>query len=1066
MKIFISFLFFLTLSADLAAQFTVTGRVISRTDGKALEGVIVTEKNNNIASQTNKEGRVSLRIRADSAVLNFSLLGYKPQNVSLSLPYTKELLVEMEEDTYQLQTVEIVATGYQKLPRERATGSFATVDKELFNHQVGTDILSRLPAIANAVMIDNGTSYKSQMMVRGLSTINGPRSPLVIVDNFPYEGDINNINPNIVENITILKDAAASSIWGARAANGVIVITTTNARFNQPVQVDFNSNLSISAKPDLSYIPQMSSSDFIDAETELFKRNFYNSQINSASRPVLSPVVDILHKERTGVLTGEEAERQINSLRNIDVRDEFNRYMYMPAVRQQYFVNVQGGSQKHLWTSGVGYDHNREHLGDTYQRINIRFQNTYRPFTRLSLATGLYYTQTQNQSGRIGYNDLTMDKGGFVPYIQMADAEGNPLPVPRSLNQSYINSISNGKLLDWNYYPLTDWQHNRTTSGTTNILATALLNYQVLKNLNAAVNYQYERQVDLSTGLADLDSYLTRSYINRFTRLENDMPVYAIPKGSILDKRNAWLESNNVRAQLDYENTFGKHSINFLVGLETRFKLVQSNKNRYYGFNPDNYTMGQVDYVNSHPTFITGGSSFIENFQDVGETSTRFLSQFGNAAYTYANRYTLSASIRRDASNLFGLKTNQQWNPFWSVGAGWKISNENFYKVKFLPYLNLRMTYGLSGNVDPAMVAVNTIRYFATPSSITNMPYANFSNYYNPLLRWETSQMVNVATDFQFMNKRFSGTVEYYQKAGKNLFGASPVDLTTGVSSSILRNVASMKGRGWDVELKSVNIDRAIRWKTIVNFNIYKDEIREYLLTRTLASQYTGSTSSSVPISNIPGTPVHTIYAYKWGGLDPNTGEAQGYLNNEISKNYSSITGTGTKVEDLERFGSAIPTKSGSVINALSYKKISLQVGVTYKLGYWFRRGSINYTDFYNNWVGHSDYSLRWQKTGDELNTYVPAGLYTTNSVRDNFYSGSSVLVEKGDHIRLQFVNLSFDLDSKRRGPLKGLQLYANISNLGIIWKANRANLDPDFNAAIGRTITPVNYALGFRTKF
>lgn len=1065
MKTFISFLFFLAMSGELMGQFTITGRVISKTDGKPLEGVVVTVKSTNVAAQSDTDGWISLSIKADSAILNFSLLGYESRILPLRLPYTKQLLVELKEDAYQLQAVEIVATGYQKLPRERATGSFAMVDKELFNHQVGTDILSRLPAIANAVMMDNGTSSRGQMMVRGLSTINGPKSPLVIVDNFPYEGDINNINPNIVESITILKDAAASSIWGARAANGVIVITTANGRLNQPIEVTFNSNFTISARPALSYIPQMSSSDFIDVEIELFKRNFYNSQINSASKPVLSPVVDILNKERMGVLTKDEAELRINSLRNIDVRNELNQYMYMPAIKQQYFVNVQGGNPKNFWTSAIGYDRNREHLGDTYQRINLRFQNTYRPFSRLSLGTGLYYTQTQNQSGRSGYSSVTMGKSGFAPYIQMADEKGNPLPVPRSLNQAYLNSLDDGRLLDWNYYPLTDWQHNRATSNANSILATAILNYQILKKLNVSVNYQYEHQVNLNTTLADLNSYQARSYINTFTRIENNIAVYAVPKGGILDKRSNLLQSNNVRGQMDYENTFGKHSVNFLIGIEARSKLVQSNNNRYYGFNPDNYTMGQVDFVNSHRTFITGGSSFISNPQDVGETSTRFLSQFGNAAYTYANRYTLSASMRRDASNLFGLKTNQQWNPFWSAGAGWKVSNENFYKVKFLPYLNLRMTYGLSGNVDPAMVAVNTIRYFATPSSITNMPYANFSNYYNPLLRWETSQMINMATDFQFKNKRFSGTIEYFQKLGKNLFGASPIDLTTGVSSSILRNVASMKGRGWDVELKSVNVDRAIQWRTIVNFNIYKDEIREYLLTRTLANQYT---TSAVPISNIPGSPVYTIYAYKWGGLDPNTGEAQGYLNNEISKDYSSIVGRGTNVSDLLSFGSAIPTKSGSVINTFSYKRVNLQAGVTYKLGYWFRRNSINYTDLFNNWRGHSDYGLRWQKPGDEANTDVPAIFYTTNSAREQFYSGSGVLVEKGDHIRLQFINLAFDLNSKSvvRKYFKDSQLYVNASNLGIIWRANRAGIDPDFNAELGKTIPPVNFALGFRTKF
>src|SRR5690606_8873928 len=284
-----------------------------------------------------------------------------------------------------------------------------------------------------------------------------------------------NINPNIVENITILKDASASSIWGARAANGVIVITTKSGRFNQPITLSFNSTITIGIKPDLGYIRQMSSNDYIDMEQELFKRNFYNSQINSTSRPVISPVVDLLNKVRTGALTQEEAQQQIDALRNVDVRQQFNRYMYKPSVNQQYFLSAQGGAEKFSWTSSVGYDQNRSNLGAPYQRISIRFQNNYRPIEQLSLITSLYSTQTQNESGRYGYNDVSMKGNSFVPYMQIADSNGKALPVPKNYRQSYLETIGEGKLLDWNYYPLTDWKNQTSKSKVSDILATATL---------------------------------------------------------------------------------------------------------------------------------------------------------------------------------------------------------------------------------------------------------------------------------------------------------------------------------------------------------------------------------------------------------------------------------------------------------------------------------------------------------------------------------------------------------------------------------------------------------------
>lgn len=1066
MKFFLPLITSLILSGSLYAQRQITGKVSSLNDSLPIEGASISLKGTNITVSTNHKGVFTIRTASGNiAVLTVSHVGYEPSMLPVNLPQTDTLKIFLNPSSRLLDEIEVVSTGYQKIPKERATGSFATVSNELFNQQVGSDILSRLPAIANSMVMDNGRAGAPQMMIRGLSTIRGPKDPLIIVDNFPYDGDITNINPNIVENITILKDASASSIWGARAANGVIVIATKSGRFNQPISLSFNSNITIGAKPDLGYIRQMSSNDFIDVEKELFSRNFYNSQINSTSRPVISPVVDLLNKVRTGAMTQEQAQQQIDALRNVDARDQFNQYMYKPSVNQQYFLSVQGGAEKFSWTSSIGYDNNKNNLGSTYQRINLRFQNTYRPIKQLSLNTGLYYTQNKNQSGRYGYNSVSMKGGGFVPYMLMSDDNGNTLPVARDWNQNFIQAAGDGKLLDWKYYPLKDWQHQTSNGNVSDILATASINYQIVKGLNAVINYQYERQFGLSTNFADESSYMARDYINRFSQIVSGNPVYIVPKGGILDKSNSILNANNIRGQLNFDNTYGKHNITAIAGAEIRSMNTNGHQERFYGFNSNNLTTGAVDYTKSYPT-LPRGSAFIERGQYLNETATRFVSQFANAAYTFDNRYVISASVRRDASNLFGLKTNDQWNPFWSAGFAWKLSNEKFYGVDFLPYFNLRATYGFSGNIDPSMVAVNTISYSSENSFFNGGSMASFSNYYNPLLKWETSKMLNIAADFRSKNDRVSGSIEYYRKKGENLFGVAPTDYTLGVPPSVVRNVASMNGSGWDIELRSLNIDRAFKWRTILNFSLYQDKIVEYLITRTTAAQYIST--NDVPISGISGKPVYAIYAYSWAGLDPATGEAQGYLNGEISKNYTAITGTGTKVEDLAYFGSAIPTKFGSLINAVSFKNVSLQIGVSFKFGYWFRRSSINYTNLFNNWRGHSDYAMRWQKSGDETQTNVPVNPYTANSNRDAFYNGSGVLVEKGDHIRLQYINLAYDfrIPANTTKGIKGLQLFFNANNLGLLWKANKAGIDPDFNLGAYNIVTPKNYAIGIRAKF
>ena len=1041
-----------TASTSPVRQQSITGRVIDSL-GNPIQNTSVTVKGTSIRSLTNKEGYFSIAA-SQGELLELKILGYQPQEVVVSSPLPD---IKLQINQHGISEVLVVNTGFQSVPKERATGSFSIVSNELFNQQVGTDIISRLPNVANSLVVDQ-SKRGGQLMVRGLSTISGPKDPLIIQDNFPYEGDLENINPNIVENITILKDASASSIWGARAANGVIVITTKKGVFNQTTRLEFNSNLTISEVPDLSYIRQMSASDFIDIEQELFKKGFYRSRLTSRNRLVVSPVVNYLDRVSKGLMTQEEGDLAIDALRNIDVRTQLEQYMYKPAVKQQYFLSAQGGSETFSWLSSIGYDHNKETLGEGYDRFNARFQNTYKPIRNLSVLTNLYYTQTGSSSGRLGYSNIAP----LFPYTQIADEEGNAMAVPKNFNQSYLETLGNGKLLDWKYYPLTDWKHQTSKSTTSNFLSNIILKYKIIEGFGASVDYQFERQSETSTGLADENSFTARDYVNRFSQIVNGNVVYIVPNGGILDKSSNIMNVNNLRGQLSFDRTYGLHNINAIAGAEMRSTKVDGNNVRYYGYNSNNLTTGLVDFTKPYPSIINGGNQTVFNGNSLRQTDRRFLSQYANAAYTFDNKYIISGSLRRDGSNLFGLKTNDQWNPFWSAGVSWKLFNEEFYKSQLIPYLNVRATYGFSGNVDPAMVAVNTIRYLPLISPYTNNRIALFNNYYNPELQWETSKMLNIAFDFNTKNDRLSGTFEYFRKHGINLFGMSQIDYTAGVDPWIVRNVASMKGDGFDIELKSLNINQLFKWNTILNLSFYKDKIQEYNVERSMANAYISN--NVPPISGVKDHAVYSIYGYKWAGLDPETGEARGYLNGEVSNDYTTIIGTGTRVEDLQYFGSAIPTKFGSMINTFSYKNLSLNIGLTYKFGYAFRRNTLNYTNLFNSWQGHSDYALRWQTPGDERTTNVPANTYTTNANRDLFYEGTEIMVEKGDHIRLQYINMTYTLRHVRY--LKALQVYLNASNLGVVWRANKLGIDPDFNYPLNSFIVPKNYALGIKAQF
>lgn len=281
------------------AQQQVQGVVTETTTSKPIQGIRVSIADAKTTTVTDKDGQFRLMVEngaSNALTITFSGKGFQSRELKLAVPLQKSLTIELSPKVTDIQEV-VISTGYQKIPKERSTGSFSSADNKLLQQQITTNIIDRLPAILSGLSVSTGLSESGQLMVRGLSTFQGPKNPLIILDNFPYEGDLGRINPNMVESITVLKDAAASSIWGAKAANGVIVITTKGSKFNQPLSVEFTGNTTLSSKPDLAYSRQMSSSDFIDVEMQLFKNGYYNSDINSPGHPALTPVVDILNKE-------------------------------------------------------------------------------------------------------------------------------------------------------------------------------------------------------------------------------------------------------------------------------------------------------------------------------------------------------------------------------------------------------------------------------------------------------------------------------------------------------------------------------------------------------------------------------------------------------------------------------------------------------------------------------------------------------------------------------------------------------------------------------------------------
>jgi len=1039
----------------------VTGKVVESLNHSPLKGANISTLNGQFYTQSDSLGYFKLKIGKQDTVLLISYLNYGKKQVSIGNSSNLPLLVVLTAQVNTLEEVQI-SSGYQTLPKERATGSFAHISNKVFNQQLGPNVLSRLPAIANGLIADNSTS-SGRLMIRGLSTIQGNKEPLIVVDNFPYDGDLKNINPNDVENITILKDAAAASIWGARASNGVIVITTKKGRFNQALTVNFSSNITQTNEPNLGYIRQMATADFIDVEELLYGKGYYASRINSVAKPPLTPVVELLLQQTAGKLTPEAYRDKTAQLRQLDVRDQFAKYFYHKATHQQYALSLNGGGAKYAWMATAGYDSGQSTNKETTERINMRFDNKWQVLKPLEVQAGLWYTRSKNRSGMPTYGSINQASYSLYPYASFADQDGTALSIAQK-RQTYLETAGYGKLLDWNYYPLTDYQQQLVTSQQDDVLLNLGISYKIWPGLSVDVKYQYEQQQTHGRNLMGKDSFFARNLINTYTQVSaaDANPIYKVPNGAVLDLNDGLLKSFNLRGQINYNKIWNKAELNVIAGNELKSAQTTSHGFRTYGYNDDILTFGHVDYAQQYPEFITGALSLIPNNQVLNDRVSRFASTYLNAAFTFNQKYTLSASARRDGSNLFGLRTNDKWNPLWSAGASWEISKETFYKSEVLPYLRLRGTYGFSGNVDQSLSAVTTIFYVGN-SVFTPAPYARFDNYNNPNLQWETTRVVNVGLDFKAFNNRLTGSVEFYAKNGNNLYGRALIDYTGGIGTSVIKNAASMKGEGVDVELNVIALAKKdFSWMSNLNLSYNKDRITEYYLSSQNGSNFVGSSG----ISGVVGKPVFSVFSYQWAGLNAQTGAPMGYVDGQISENYSLLTGTNTQLTDLVYEGPRLPTWFGSLGNTFNYKKLSLTARLSYKLGYYFRRQSINYSNLFAQGQGHSDYALRWQEPGDELITNVPAMPYPAVLNRDNFYTGSQVLVEKADHVRLQYITLGYELDGSlfKGSPFKSLTILANANNLGVIWKANRLGIDPETRYE-GTNAMPIpkSFAIGIR---
>jgi TonB-linked SusC/RagA family outer membrane protein len=1038
---------------NILTNIDIRGKVVDE-KGNVLAGANVKLKDFNRSVRTNERGVFELRNVDENALVIVSFLGYASRTVTAKSINDKPIVLSVESGS--LQEVAVISNGYQKISKERATGSYEFLDSTIINRGVSPNIIDRIENLAPGILTLRNRSTnanEASFSIRGRSTIYSSVEPLVVIDNYPFEGNISSINPNDVESITVLKDAAATSIWGARGGNGVLVITMKKGKFNQPPQVSFNTSFTMAGKADLYSVPQLSSSEFIEVQTYLYGKGYYGFAVPNPG-DVISPLVRILNQQRNNLISSGEAERQIAELRKIDIRDDLTRYTQDNTLNQQYNLSLRGGGAQNKYFISGSLD--RGHASDksNSDRKSFMLSEKFNFLNnKLQIGADILFSDTQT-----GGANFFLPGGAIFPYTALADGQGNPLEIPYKYTKAQVAALAGGKLIDMSFIPLNEYSYGRNVGHVQDYSIKTDLTYSFTPALQFNASYQYGSGISDVNSIYDVESFYVRELINTFTSY--NAATGAITQnypygGTNLSSRSKY-DNNNVRAQFTFNKRFGSdHELSLLAGAEVRSINRVGSTRQEVGYNKDFDTYQRVNPNTNYTNIFNGGTTSISLQMANTNTTNRFVSMFANGSYIYKKRYILSASARKDESNLFGVESNQKGLPLWSAGFAWLINSESFYHIDWLPLLKLRITNGYSGNTN-SNTSAKTI---ATLGAGTNYGLGQFYQITNPPnadLRWEKIQQMNLGIDFGFKNNLITGSIDVFRKNARDLISSQSVAPQVGVLS-FTGNFGDVRTTGFELSLNSRQISgKNFTWTTNLIVSSAVDVITALNVNQN--PRLSVSSNSSIPRV---GYAYSALFTYRYAGLNA-LGQPMVYFNGVPTTDLAAVVAAGNE-NDIVYVGNNNPKYSGSIRNDFSYKNLSLSFLIAYRLGHYFKRKAINYNNLllYGDY-NQPDYANRWQQPGDELFTNVPVMSYPASATAQIAYDSSDEIVEKADSFRLQDVQLSYTLSKAKfkRMPFKSLQLYAYANNLGLLWKATKYDIDPDFPTF---PRSPKQYSLGLR---
>ncbi|MDR6337961.1 TonB-linked SusC/RagA family outer membrane protein [Filimonas zeae] len=1052
---------------------TITGRVTDA-DGKPLIGATVLPDGYAVTSgvSTNSDGYYTLRLRVKTTAVVFSYIGMVPQK--LPIEGKAMLNVQLEYEAATLSNVSVVSTGYQVLPKERATGSFGVITAEKIKEVPAPSLMERLESVTPGLRID---VRNNTIAIRGTNTLQASvgTTPLIVIDGFPAPlfdqtlterlnansaagAVLSRYNPEDIESITVLKDAAAASIWGAKAANGVIVITTKKGQKNTS-RLNFSTAISTSNPANMDHLNRMSSSDYIDLEREMKGMGYFSDpaiwtpsswMTFNQNRPV-SEALEWMFKVDRGTATAQQRDSALAALGRLDNRAQIRDLLMQRAVSQQYNLSLSGGGQNSTYFVSANYTKDvpvfRKNVGESYFVTANLSNNLFN--NRVTLNTGINYNYASSTSNQAGLNAIGNSNMGLRPYEMLQNEKGQAIGRNLLFRDEVANDFVSKGYMPFTYSPLQELNYGNGVNKQNRFRFVTSINTKITNWLNIDVAGMLQKSIGENNQLSDLNSYSTRISINEGTTVNpNGSLLYGVPYGGIMLTTFAASDNYSLRGQVNVNKNFGDNfSLNAVAGTEIREDKRNSRQQTRYGYNDEVKSSASFTPGVPYNTIYGWSSSLSYNDGSITANVERALSYYSNAALSmFNNKYVVSGSVRFDDFSMLGVSRSKRAKPLWSAGAKWNVLAEDFMKhVNGINNLAVRLTYGTGGSLPRSVANAALVSLFPA-NTITGETYGVIGTPANNTAGWSLTRSTNLGVDVAFLKDRLSVSADVYRKRTTDLLWIFPINPTYGWTS-LEHNAASMTGKGFELSVTGQIIKKKnFLWSSTFNISYNTNKVTD---ARFINPNNTTLVNSATPIE---GMPTDYLYAYKWAGLDT-LGRSQ-IFDKDGKVVSADINNTQLTEADLVYKGRTTPPFFGGFFNNFTYKGFTLGVRMTYEMGHVYRRLSIeNYPDYtnftYSGVIGaQQDLALRWRKKGDEAVTNVP-GLKNINYNSSNRYKNSDLLTQSASHIRLQQISLGYQLPAQllSRVGAKSASFTVSARNFGIIWRKNKFGDDPSYIA-------------------